>query len=101
VAYFIFFLLVTNLFLTKHSKKILLITFNINAVLLVLLGFFYRFGWINPLSRPLGMSMKDLFLAASGRLHSTMQYPNTFAAYLAMAIITLILIHFLEEKPVY
>ncbi len=101
VAYFIFFLLVTNLFMTKQSKKILLIAFNINAVLLVLLGFFYRFGWINPLSRPLGMSMKDLFLVSSGRLHSTMQYPNTFASYLAMGIITLVLLHLLEEKQVY
>jgi len=101
IVYFIFFLLVTHLFLTKQSKKIFLIAFNINAVFLVLIGFFYRFGWVNPLSRPLGMSMKDLFLTASGRLHSSMQYPNTFAAYLAMAIITLILIHFLEEKPVY
>ena len=58
----------------QHSKKFL-ITFNINAVLLVLLGF-STIWVINPLSRPLGMSMKDL-LAASGRLHSTMQYPNT------------------------
>ncbi len=101
VVYFIFFLLVTHLFLTKQSKKIFLIAFNINAVLLVLLGFFYRFEWIDPLSRPLGMSMKDLFMTASGRLHSSMQYPNTFAAYLAMAIITLIFLHLLEEKPLY
>jgi len=101
IVYFIFFLLVTHLFLTKQSKKIFLIAFNINAVFLVLIGFFYRFGWVNPLSRPLGMSMKDLFLTASGRLHSSMQYPNTFAAYLAMAIITLIILHLLEEKPIY
>jgi len=101
VTYFIFFLLVTHLFQTRRSKKILLITFSLNSVLLILLGLFYRFGWINPLSRPLGMSMKDLFLESSGRLYSTMQYPNTFATYIALAIITLILVLLLEEKQIY
>lgn len=75
--------------------------FGFNAILLTLIGYFYRFNWISPQARPLGMSMRELFNLQSNRLQSTLQYPNTFAAYIGLGILAFLFIYFWEEKPLY
>jgi len=100
-GFFLFFLLVTYLFNNLKLKRLFLFVFGINTLILVMLGFFYRFGWINPLSRPFGMNMQDLYLNEANRLQSTLQYPNTFAAYIALGIISFFIFSIWEEKPLF
>ncbi|MCX6090020.1 MAG: O-antigen ligase family protein [Candidatus Atribacteria bacterium] len=97
-TFFIFFLVASDAFQTPESKKKALFLFALNGIILIFLGYFYQFGWINPAGRPLGMNMHDLYLREINRLQSTLQYPNTTAAYIAMGYCASLLFFFLEEQ---
>ena len=96
LSFFFFFMIMTFLPKDVRMKRIYFFGFGLNAVLLTLLGYFYQFHWIDTQKRVLGMSMRELF---SNRLQSTLQYPNTFAAYIGLGIIALLFLYLLEEKP--
>ncbi len=94
LAAFFLFLLAFRISEGKERTKAILFAFAANAVILSLLGFFYRFGWISPDIRPLGMSMRDLFIG--NRFHSNLQYPNTAAAYVGFGYFCALVVSLLK-----
>ncbi len=86
-VYILLFLLVSSATVPTRQGIVFFI-FGANAALMSFLGYFERFGWIPPNTGILGMSFFGMFVG--GRLHSTLQYPNTASAYFGMAFLALL-----------
>lgn len=96
-AYLLLFLFIRKLQIPFFLKKLFLLFFGINGLILAVTGFSYQMGWIDPQSTFLKMSFRDLFLG--GRLNASFQYPNTACAYFTMGYIAILTFVLLEEKP--
>ncbi|WP_427365283.1 O-antigen ligase family protein [Candidatus Caldatribacterium saccharofermentans] len=93
-VYALLFFLVASL-KTPLPRAVFLL-FGGNTVLLTLLGLFQAFRWIPPYTYILGMPLQGMF--EGGRLHSTLQYPNTASAYLGAGYLALLGITLEEGK---
>ncbi|MGQ9472611.1 MAG: O-antigen ligase family protein, partial [Candidatus Caldatribacteriaceae bacterium] len=80
----------------KGDKHWFLFLFGLSAIVLIFLSLGYHFGIIPPTVLPTYMSLRELFVGS--RMYSNFQYPNTAAAYFAMAYFGMLTFSFWEER---
>lgn len=96
-TFLLFFLVVEYTSLSwKGGKHWFLFFFGLSAMVLIFLSLGYHFGIVPPTVLPTYMSLKELFVGR--RIYSNFQYPNTAAAYFAMAYFGMLTFSFWEER---
>lgn len=97
-TYVLFFLLLSSVEIPLPFGTLFLL-FGANNVILVILGLVQAFGGLQGNSGILGMSFFEMFVG--GRLHATLQYPNTASAYFGMGFLALLGVILLPEEKVW